>query len=47
MILNYHNDINDKNQLGRLKEWVLYHNKFGIDRFIIFLDNCSDNSKKF
>jgi len=34
-----------KNQSTRLEEWILYHNKFGIDYFIIFLDNCSDNSK--
>ena len=34
-----------KNQSTRLEEWILYHHKFGIDHFIIFLDNCYDNSK--
>lgn len=35
-----------KNQGNRLKEWVEYHNNLGIDKFIIFLDGCTDNSKK-
>jgi hypothetical protein len=33
-----------KNQSNRLKEWVLYHNSLGFNKFIIFLDNCTDNS---
>lgn len=34
-----------QNQSMRLEEWILYHNKLGVNHFIIFLDNCSDNSK--
>jgi hypothetical protein len=34
-----------KNQGHRLKEWVVYHNNIGHDKFIIFLDNCSDDSE--
>jgi hypothetical protein len=34
-----------KNQGNRLQEWIIYHYKMGIDYFIIFLDNCQDNSK--
>ena len=35
-----------KNQGSRLEEWILYHTNIGIDKFVIFLDNCYDNSKK-
>lgn len=34
-----------KNQSGRLKEWVLYHKNLGHQKFIIFLDKCTDNSE--
>lgn len=34
-----------KNQGSRLKEWVTYHNNLGVDKFIIFLDNCTDDSQ--
>jgi hypothetical protein len=34
-----------KNQSPRLKEWILYFSNQGIEKFIIFLDNCSDDSK--
>jgi hypothetical protein len=33
-----------KNQSNRLEEWILYHKKIGIEHFIIFCDNCSDDS---
>ena len=33
-----------KNQKTRLKEWILYHNSIGVDKFIIFLDDCNDGS---
>lgn len=33
-----------KNQGGRLKEWINYHVKLGFNKFIIYLDNCTDNS---
>lgn len=35
-----------KNQSNRLEEWILFHYNIGIEHFIFFLDNCSDNSKK-
>jgi hypothetical protein len=35
-----------KNQGGRLKEWVLYHKELGHEKFIIFLDECTDNSEE-
>ncbi len=35
-----------KNQGSRLHEWVIYHKNLGHDKFIIFLDNCSDNSEE-
>lgn len=35
-----------KNQGSRLIEWVKYHNNLGFNKFIIFLDNCNDDSKK-
>jgi hypothetical protein len=34
-----------KNQANRLEEWILYHNNIGFEHFIIFLDDCSDNSE--
>ena len=34
-----------QNQSYRLKEWILYYNKLGFNKFIIYLDNCTDNSK--
>ena len=33
-----------QNQSSRLKEWVLYHNNLGFNKFIIYLDKCTDNS---
>lgn len=33
-----------KNQGSRLIEWVKYHKNLGVTKFIIFLDNCTDNS---
>jgi hypothetical protein len=33
------------NQGSRLEEWVTYHSNLGHTKFIIFLDNCSDNSE--
>lgn len=33
-----------KNQGSRLKEWIEYHSKIGFNKFIIYLDNCTDNS---
>lgn len=33
-----------KNQGNRLEEWIQYHHKLGFNKFIIYLDNCSDNS---
>jgi Glycosyl transferase family 2 len=35
-----------KNQGSRLEEWIRYHNKLGFNKFIIFLDNCNDNSEE-
>lgn len=36
-----------KNQGTRLKEWIEYHsNRLNIKKFIIFLDDCSDESEK-
>jgi len=35
-----------KNQGTRLSEWVTYHNKLGINKFIIFLDYNTDDSFK-
>jgi hypothetical protein len=35
-----------KNQGCRLKEWVTYHKNLGHNKFIIFLDNCTDNSEE-
>ncbi len=35
-----------KNQGNRLEEWILYHNKLGVQKFVIFLDNCTDNSRE-
>lgn len=35
-----------KNQGNRLKEWIEYHEKLGHKKFIIFLDNCNDNSEE-
>lgn len=35
-----------KNQGTRLFEWVTYHNKLGINKFIIFLDYATDDSFK-
>mgnify|MGYP003440649910 CR=1 FL=1 len=34
-----------KNQSHRLKEWVLYHKNLGVNHFIIYLDNCTDDSE--
>jgi len=34
-----------QNQSSRLKEWILYHNNLGFNKFIIYLDKCTDNSK--
>ena len=33
-----------KNQGTRLVEWVLYHTGLGFNKFIIYLDKCTDNS---
>jgi hypothetical protein len=33
-----------KNQGSRLKEWVTYHTNLGVEKFIFFLDNCTDDS---
>ncbi len=33
-----------KNQGNRLVEWVNYHHNLGFNKFIIYLDNCDDNS---
>lgn len=33
-----------KNQGNRLEEWIRYHNQLGFNKFIIYLDDCSDNS---
>lgn len=33
-----------KNQSSRLVEWVNYHQKLGFNKFIFYLDNCTDNS---
>ena len=33
-----------KNQGNRLTEWILYYNNIGVEKFIIFLDNCTDDS---
>lgn len=35
-----------KNQGSRLEEWILYHRDIGHEKFIIFLDECSDNSEE-
>jgi hypothetical protein len=35
-----------KNQESRLLEWIYYHYNLGVNKFIIFLDNCTDNSKE-
>jgi hypothetical protein len=35
-----------KNQGSRLEEWILYHRNLGHEKFIIFLDECSDNSEE-
>jgi hypothetical protein len=35
-----------KNQGNRLKEWIEYHKDLGHKKFIIFLDNCTDNSEE-
>lgn len=35
-----------KNQGNRLKEWIGYHKDLGHKKFIIFLDNCTDNSEE-
>ena len=35
-----------KNQGTRLVEWVRYHHELGFNKFIIFLDSCTDDSKK-
>lgn len=32
------------NQSSRLYEWIDYHNKIGFNKFIIYLDNCTDDS---
>jgi hypothetical protein len=34
-----------KNQGCRLNEWITYHNNIGHSKFIIFLDECNDNSE--
>ena len=34
-----------QNQASRLKEWILYHYNMGFNKFIIYLDKCTDNSK--
>jgi hypothetical protein len=34
-----------KNQGNRLLEWITYHNNLGVNKFIIFLDDCTDESK--
>lgn len=34
-----------KNQGSRLEEWVNYHKNLGHEKFIIFLDNCTDESE--
>jgi hypothetical protein len=33
-----------KNQEKRLSEWILYHYSIGFNKFIFYLDNCTDNS---
>ena len=33
-----------RNEGKRLLDWILYHKNIGIDQFIIYLDNCTDNS---
>jgi hypothetical protein len=33
-----------KNQGSRLVEWVIHHNNLGVNKFIIFLDDCTDDS---
>lgn len=33
-----------RNQGSRLEEWIKYHSSIGFNKFIIFLDNCTDNS---
>lgn len=33
-----------KNQSTRLIEWIDYHQKIGFNKFIFYLDNCTDNS---
>lgn len=35
-----------KNQSLRLNEWILYHKNLGVNYFIIYLDNCTDNSEE-
>jgi hypothetical protein len=35
-----------KNQGTRLEEWVTYHKNLGHEKFIIFLDDCTDESEK-
>ena len=35
-----------QNQGGRLKEWILYHKNLGHEKFIIFLDKCTDDSEE-
>ena len=34
-----------RNEEKRLKDWILYHKNIGIDEFIIYLDNCDDQSR--
>lgn len=34
-----------KNQASRLEEWIYYHKNLGHSKFIIFLDDCSDESE--
>jgi hypothetical protein len=35
-----------RNESKRLKDWIIYHQKIGINHFVFFLDNCSDNSEE-
>jgi hypothetical protein len=35
-----------KNQGNRLYEWINYYHNLGVDVFIIFLDNCNDESNQ-
>lgn len=35
-----------RNEEKRLNDWVKYHNKIGIDEFIIFCDKSEDNSEE-